>query len=81
MKRMLLMLLTLTLMLPVAMAEESDAEILTLDELRLWVDGYKARALTAQPLNDPHAEASQTEDGYQFVYEFATLYMDSPELT
>lgn len=81
-KRILCALLVFML-LPVlpAMAEESDADILTLDELRLWVNDYKIRAMTTQPLNDPTAPESLTEDGYAFVYDFATLYMDIPEMS
>ena len=81
-KRMLCLLFVLAL-LPVlpAMAEESNADILTLEELRQWVNDYKIRAMASQPLNDPTAEESLTEDGYQFIYGFATLYMDSPEMT
>ena len=81
-KRMLCLLFAMML-LPVcyAAAEESDADILTLDELWAWADGYKERAMAAQPLNDPLAEESSTEDGCMFVYEFATLYMDRPEMT
>ena len=33
------------------------------------------------PLNDPHDEAAHSEDGYAFIYDFATLYMDRPEMT
>ena len=81
-KRVLCLVFVLAL-LPIlpAMAEESNADILTLEELRQWVNDYKIRALATQPLNDPTAEESLTEDGYQFVYEFATLYMDRPEMT
>ena len=81
-KRMLCLLIVLAL-LPVlpAMAEESNADTLTLEELRQWVNDYKIRALATQPLNDPAAAESLTEDGYEFVYEFATLYMDSAEMT
>lgn len=81
-KRMLCLLLVLAL-LPIipAVAEESNADILMLEELRQWVNDYKIRALAAQPLNDPTAEESDTEDGYMFVYDFATLYMDRPEMT
>lgn len=80
-KRMLCLLIVLAL-LPVlpAMAEESNADTLTLEELRQWVNDYKIRALATQPLNDPAAAESLTEDGYEFVYEFATLYMDSAEM-
>ena len=81
-KRVLCLLFVLTL-LPVwpAWAEESGADILTLEELRQWVNDYKIRAMATQPLNDPTAEESLTEDGYLFVYEFARLYMDGPEMT
>lgn len=81
-KRMLCLFFVLML-LPLwpALAEENSGEILTLEELRAWVDGYKARALATQPLNDPAAAESLSEDGYMFVYEFATLYMDGPEMT
>lgn len=82
MKRMLCLLFVLTL-LPVlpALAEESNADILMLEELRQWANDYKIRAIASQPLNDPYAEESYTDDGYLFVYDFATLYMDGPEMT
>lgn len=82
-KRMLCLLFVLTLLLPVlpVMAEESGADILMLEELRQWANDYKIRALASRPLNDPYAEESNTDDGYMFVYDFATLYMDGPEMT
>ena len=82
-KRIMCLLFVLTLLLPVlpVTAEESGADILTLEELRQWANGYKIRALASAPLNDPYAEESDTDDGYMFVYDFATLYMDSPEMT
>ena len=81
-KRLLCLLFVLTL-LPIlpAMAEESSADILTLEDLRLWVDGYKTRAMAAQPHNDPTAPESFSDDGYAFMYDFATLYMDRPEMS
>ena len=60
-----------------AMAAETDADALSYSELVHWVEGYKIRALAAQPLTAP----VETEDGYEFVYDFATLYMDGPEMT
>lgn len=80
-KRMLCLLFVcamLTIILPAA-AEESSADILTLEELQLWAEELQTLALAAQPLNDP--TAAYTEDGYAFVYDFATLYMDRPEMT
>lgn len=81
-KRMLCLLLMAALLpvLPV-FAEESSADTLSFDELCLWAEGFKTRALATRPLNDPTAPEAQTEDGYMFVYSFATLYMDSPKMT
>lgn len=57
-----------------AMAEESEADTLLLGELTEWAERYRERALAAEPLNDP--KASLTEEGYAFIYDFATLYAD-----
>ena len=82
MKRLFCLLMALML-LPVAFAcaEESDAGVLEMDELAAWAEEIKARAMTLQPLNDPVAPESFSDDGYAFIYEFATLYMDRPEMT
>ena len=83
-KRMLCLLLALLLLttaLPGVAEEESSADILMLEELRQWANDYKIRALASSPLNDPYDDASYTDDGYMFVYDFATLYMDGPEMT
>lgn len=82
-KRFVCLMTVLLLALPLlpARAETSEDGILTLDELTAWAEGYKARALASQPLNDPAAPESLTDDGYQFIYDFATLYLDSPTLT
>lgn len=82
MKRLFCLMLTLML-LPIlpAMAEESAAGSLELHELLDWAQGYKTRAMETQPLNDPTAPEAYSEDGYAFIYEFATLYMDRPEMT
>ena len=60
----------------VAVAEESEADTLLLAELTEWAARYHARALDSQPLNNP--KESLTGDGYEFIYEFATLYADKP---
>ncbi|MBQ7849865.1 MAG: hypothetical protein IJ343_09110 [Clostridia bacterium] len=73
----MLSLLTALLMaaLPLcAAAEESEADTLLLGELTEWAERYKMRALSSEPLNDP--KASLTEEGYEFIYDFATLYAD-----
>ena len=77
----LFLALMMVLSLTTAVAE-SDADALDYDELMNWAEGFKTRALAAgAPLNDPTEEAAYTEDGYAFVYDFATLYMDRPEMT
>lgn len=82
MKRLFCLMLALVL-LPIlpALAEESTAGSLELQELKEWAAAYKERAMATQPLNDPTAQDSFSEDGYAFIYEFATLYMDRPEMT
>ena len=79
MKKMLCVLLALLLCPVMALAEESLADVLTYQELVSWAEGYLARAKDAAPLNNP-AE-SLTPDGYEFVYDFATLYLDTPDLS
>ena len=77
----LFLALMMALSLTTAVAE-SDADALDYDELMDWAEGFKTRALAAgAPLNDPTEDAAYTEDGYAFVYDFATLYMDRPEMT
>ena len=77
----LFLALMMALSLTTAVAE-SDADALDYGELMDWAEGFKTRALAAgAPLNDPTEEAAYTEDGYAFVYDFATLYMDRPEMT
>jgi len=75
MKMKTLLALLLALILPVmCLAEESASDTLTLPELTEWAARYQARALDAEPLNDP--AKSLTSDGYEFIYDFATLYAD-----
>lgn len=83
MKKCVALFLALMMVLSLTTAvAESDADALDYDELMNWAEGFKTRALAAgAPLNDPNEEAAYTEDGYAFVYDFATLYMDRPEMT
>ncbi len=83
MKKCIALLLSLMMALTLASAlGESSAEALDLAELMSWVQGYQERALAAgAPLNDPNDPQALTEDGYAFIYDFATLYMDRPEMT
>ena len=79
MKKMLCLLLC-TLLLPLAaLAEDSSASVLTYQELTRWAESYIARAREATPLNEP--SQNLTPDGYEYVYDFATLYGDTPEMS
>ena len=83
MKKCVALFLALMMVLSLTTAvAESDADALDYDDMMNWSEGIKTRALAAEaPLNDPTEEAAYTEDGYAFVYDFATLYMDRPEMT
>lgn len=61
-----------------AKAEEEDA--LTYDELMAWVAPYVERAKATEPLNAPITADALSEDGYAFIYDFATLYFDKNTL-
>ena len=65
-----------------ALAQEAAPKgTLTLQELKDWAETLKERAMTLAPLNDPTEPEAYSEDGYAFVYEFITLYLDQPALT
>lgn len=78
MKKILCLLLALLLCPVFALAEDSAADMLSCKELTVWAQGYIARAAAAEPLNDP-AE-NLTAEGYEFIYPFATLYADLPQM-
>lgn len=81
-KRLICLVMTLFLLLGAAFAlAENEAGALTWEELETWALSYKTRAMQSVPLNDPTEAAAWSEDGYAFIYEFATLYMDRPEMT
>ncbi len=83
MKKTMLSLLITILLLTAAMcpafSEETEADTLLLQELTEWADRYRERAIGAEPLNDP--ADSLTADGYEFIYDFATLYADTPVMS
>ena len=79
MKKMLCLLLALAMFSVLALAEETAADWLTYKELALWAEGYISRARETVPLNDP--ANSLTADGYEYIYEFATLYADTPMMS
>ncbi len=75
------LLLTLLLVtFACAAAEDAGGDPLSWTELSLWAEGYREAALATEPLNDPTAEEALTDDGYAFVYPFATLFFDAPVL-
>lgn len=76
MKKLMALLLAVVLLPFAAAAEESEADTLLLQELTEWAARYQARAVAAKPLNNP--KESVTSEGYEFIYDFATLYADKP---
>lgn len=79
MKKMLCVLLVLVMCPVLALAESSAAGMLTSQELAKWAESYIARAYAAEPLNVPAESA--TPDGYEYIFDFATLYADTPTLS
>lgn len=83
-KRWILCCLTLAFLLALggcALAqEESQQTALMAGELKEWAKEYLERAMEGELLNDPTAPEAKSEDGYAFIYDFATLYLDGPEL-
>lgn len=61
------------------LADDSDASVLSYDELMNWVNSCLDKASTQTLLNAPIDEEDLTEDGYAFVYEDATFYFDKPQ--
>lgn len=82
-KRLLCLLVAMMMLCPAlpSLAEDGGESALDWEELLQWAESYKARAMAAQPMNDPTEAAAYSEDGYAFIYDFATLYMDRPEMT
>lgn len=78
-----LILILTVLFLPVspARAAETSPSGLTLGELTEWAGRMLARARATQPIQGEGLAGELTEDGYAVVYDFATLYLDTPQLT
>lgn len=78
-KRIICLLIALSLLCPLyALADDSG--VLAEGELNEWVIKVLRDSAAKQPLNAPVGEESHTEDGYAFIYDFATLYYDKPVL-
>ena len=82
MKKILCLLTALALCAGLsAAAAESAAEPVTASELDALAASVLEKVLGSEPLNDPAAEESATEDGVFFQYAIARVYADAPELT
>ena len=80
-KGLALILILALLNMPIAgMATETDVGGLTMEELSGWAAKMLDLARKSAPLSSG-PQANKTEDGYEVVYDFATLYLDTPELT
>lgn len=78
-KRIICLLIAFCLLCPLyALADDSG--VLAESELNEWVVKALRDSAAERPLNAPVGEESHTEDGYAFIYDFATLYYDKPEL-
>ena len=78
-KRIICLLIVFCLLCPLyALADDSG--VLAESELNEWVVKALRDSAAERPLNAPVGEESHTEDGYAFIYDFATLYYDKPEL-
>jgi hypothetical protein len=76
----LILIMALLMNIPMAgVAAETDVGGLTMEELSGWAAKILDRARTSVPLTKG-PQANKTEDGYEVVYDFATLYLDTPEL-
>jgi len=80
-KRIAVFLLILCMLcgtLSSALADTAGA--LAEGELSAWLNQLLLDTRDLQPLNAPVGEESLTEEGYAFLYDFATLYYDKPVL-
>ncbi|MDD3335009.1 MAG: hypothetical protein PHI98_05760 [Eubacteriales bacterium] len=78
-KSWMIMIICVLCCLPVVgMADGAGA--LSESELNTWVTQILRESAEETPLNAPVGEEALTEDGYAFLYSFATLYYDKPVL-
>ncbi len=74
------LILALTMTAGSAAPAEEEAATVTIQELKDCVEALRARALDAEPLNNPGSEEAASEDGNAFIYDFATFYADATEM-
>ena len=73
-------LLLLAVFCLAAPAVADEAGVLTEGELSRWVSQVLLQTRGLEPQNAPVGEEALTEEGYAFLYPFATLYYNKPEL-
>jgi hypothetical protein len=79
-KGLALILILALMSMPIAgMASDTDVGGLTMEEISGWASKMLDLARKSKPLSSG-PQAKETEDGYEVVYDFATLYLDTPEL-
>lgn len=74
------LLLAVLLAAPVMTASADDAGVLSEGELNVWIRQVLQDSAKETPVNAPVGEDALTEDGYAFIYSFATLYYNKPAL-
>ncbi len=77
----LILFLSVLFSMPVhGLASNTDMGGLTLEEINDWSEMILDKARAIKPLASG-PQAKKTADGYEVIYDFATLYLDTPELT
>ena len=79
-KRILSLALALV-MCAVFFSAAAEAAPVTLSEIYDLAESVRKLALTENPLNDPAHEDARSEAGYEFRYDFGSVYADRTEMT
>ena len=80
-RRILTIFLTLMIMSCCFSAMAQETVVLDETELSAWIDQALRDTVSLTPLNAPVDDNALTEDGYAFLYDFATLYYNQPQLS
>lgn len=79
MKKLLSLLVCVLMCVGACAAEETGASTLTMEELTSFVADIRALAMDSTPFE---SEGNRlTEEGYEFRYDFGTVYADTPALS
>ena len=73
MRKPFVWLLVLACLLVPSFSLADESGVLAETELSQWVDQVLRDTAALMPLNAPVGEESLTEDGYAFLYDFATM--------